>query len=69
MAELSDYESRPNPTWFGWRRANPRGKWVRVVAAFNEDDCWKLLLNEPPFGGETIVLQVGRDPNTERRAK
>jgi len=39
------------------------------VAAFNEDDCWKLLLNEPPFGGETIVLQVGRDPNTERRAK
>jgi hypothetical protein len=55
------------PAFVGWRRSHPKARWFAVAWADTRPACWDALLRVATAGkgGESIVLEAGRDPDAK----
>jgi hypothetical protein len=63
--------------WLGWIRKGGKGRWVVLVGASSESECWAALESaralRAPWSGvlltSTVVLRAGEDANLVLRGQ
>jgi len=64
-------QTKPEIHFWGWERTRVGRRltrWSHVVSGVSYNDALMLLLERPARNRDILVMRIGEDPNTKRKA-